>query len=63
MKVNMITGKTFNKSMTMKKVSEINVTGKKYLDNISSMSNSLTSESESKSVEDLFGDIQPKDKE
>ena len=57
MKVNMITGKTFNKSMTMKKVSEINVTGKKYLDNISSMSNSLTSESESKSVEDLFGDI------
>ena len=57
MKVNMITGKTFNKSMTMKKVSEINVTGKKYLDNISSMSNSLTSESESKSVEDLFGEI------
>ena len=63
MKVNMITGKTFNKSMTMKKVSEINVTGKKYLDNISSMSNSLTSESESKSVEDLFGDINKKDKE
>jgi hypothetical protein len=56
MKVNMITGKLFNKSMTMKKVSGINVIGKKCLDNISSMSNSLTSESESNSAEDMFND-------